>query len=121
MGKRIVWLGSTQNDLTDASELVRQTMGGALRAVQEGGKSDDATPMKGPLRDVMEVREDDEAGTHRLMYTVEIGENVYVLDFFKKKSKKGIATPQADLDRIAARLKIARQHAASLKDETRHG
>jgi phage-related protein len=74
-------------------------MGGALRAAQEGETSGDATPMKGALRDVIEVREDDEAGTHRLMYTVEI--------------------PQADLNRIAGRLKTARRHAASLKDASR--
>jgi phage-related protein len=115
MGKRIFWLGSTQGDLSVASEPVRTTMGGALRAAQEGGKSDDATKMKGNLSDVIEVRENDEAGTHRLMYTVEIGESVYVLDFFQKKSKKGIATPKADLDRILSRLKQAREHASTLK------
>jgi phage-related protein len=119
MGKLIFWLGSTQSDLTAASEPVRRTMGGALRAAQEGGMSADATPMKGNLRGVIEVREDDEAGTYRLMYTVEIGENVYVLDFFQKKSKRGVATPQADLNRIALRLKAAQQHAVSQKDAAR--
>lgn len=33
---------------------------------------------------------------------------VYVLDAFKKKSKSGKATPKADLDRIAERLKAAK-------------
>jgi phage-related protein len=117
VSKRIVWLGSTQDELTAASEGVRETMGGALRAAQEGGKSDDAVPMKGNLRDVMEVREDDEAGTWRGMYTVEIDDAVYVLDFFQKKSIKGIATPQVDLDRIEARLKQARRMGAEAKKE----
>jgi len=40
----------------------------------------------------MEVRDDDEAGTYRLMYTTKIGANVFVLDFFQKKSKSGTAT-----------------------------
>ena len=93
------------------------TMGGALRAAQEGSKSDDATPMKGNLRDVMEVREDDEAGTWRCMYTVEIDDTVYVLDFFKKRSTKGIATPQVDLDRIESRMKYAHRLAAEAKKE----
>jgi len=34
----------------------------------------------------LEVRENDEAGTHRLMYTVSLGDAVYVLDFFQKKA-----------------------------------
>jgi phage-related protein len=114
VSKRLFWLASTQDDLTAASEPVRRTMGGALRAAQDGTSSDAATPMKGNLSEVMEVREDDESGTYRLMYTVKIGDDVYVLDFFQKKSVKGIATPQADLNRIAGRLKAARRHAESV-------
>lgn len=79
-------------------------MGFAIRAAQEGSKSADASPLKGALREVVEVRENDEAGTHRLMYTVSLGDAVYVLDFFQKKSKSGIATPKIDVDRITERL-----------------
>ena len=86
-------------------------MGAALRAAQEGSRSEDATPMKGDLRDVMEIRETDNSGAHRLMYTIEIGDDVFVLDFFQKKSKRGIATPKADLDRIGKRLVRAREFA----------
>jgi len=35
---------------------------------------------------------------------------IYVLHAFQKKSKKGIATPQRDIDLIKARLKRAEQH-----------
>jgi phage-related protein len=111
--KRIVWLGTTLADLGQASEKVRDTMGGALRAAQEGGSTDDVVRLRDHLREVMEVREDDEVGTHRLMYTVVIDDNVYVLDFFQKKSKSGIATPKADLDRIAQRLAQAKRLAAA--------
>jgi len=34
---------------------------------------------------------------------------VYVLHVFQKKSKKGIATPKAEIDLIKARLKFAEQ------------
>lgn len=105
----LIWMGTTQSDLTAASEEVRKTMGGAIRAAQQGGKSDSATPMQGDLRDVMEVSESDESGTYRLMYTTKIGDHIFVLDFFQKKSKSGIATPQADLNRILLRLKRARE------------
>jgi phage-related protein len=63
------------------------------------------------------VRESDNAGTWRLMYTVKIADDVYVLDFFQKKSTKGISTPQVDLDRIEARLKQAQHIAATAKRE----
>ena len=110
-GKRLFWLGTTRSDLAAASDRVRKTMGAALRAAQEGTMSEDATPMKGNLRGVIEVRETDNAGTHRLMYTSEIGDDIFVLDFFQKKSKHGITTPKANLDRVGKRLARAREFA----------
>lgn len=108
-----VWVGSTRRDLMRAPEWVRKTMGGAIRIAQQGGKSDLARPMQGQLRDVMEVRQGDDAGTYRLMYTTKIGDALFILDFFQKKSKFRNATPQIDLDRIRNRLKKAREiHAA---------
>ncbi|GMR18406.1 MAG: hypothetical protein BMS9Abin33_0817 [Gammaproteobacteria bacterium] len=43
----------------------------------------------------------------RAVYTVKFEGYVYVLHCFQKKSKKGIATPKPDMDRIRARLKDA--------------
>jgi len=45
--------------------------------------------------------------TFRAVYTVRLGERVFVLHAFQKKSKRGIATPQADIDLIKRRLKLA--------------
>ena len=45
--------------------------------------------------------------TFRAMYTTKIGESVFVLRVFKKKSTQGIATPQKDLDLIERCLKEA--------------
>jgi phage-related protein len=53
----------------------------------------------------LEVVEDYDKDTYRCMYTVKYGDRVYVLHAFQKKSKKGIATPHADLDVIDSRLK----------------
>ena len=56
---------------------------------------------------VVEVSVDDRDGTYRSIYTVQFRAFVYVLHVFQKKSKRGIATPQADIDLIRKRLKIA--------------
>lgn len=45
-------------------------------------------------------------------------EAVYVLHAFKKKSKRGIATPKSDIDLIKRRLKDAMSdHAERFKEE----
>jgi phage-related protein len=41
----------------------------------------------------------------RAIYAVQIGEDIWVIDAFQKKSKSGIRTPQMDVDRIKERLK----------------
>lgn len=42
------------------------------------------------------------------MCTVSIGESLYVIHAFQKKSKAGIATPMAEMDLIRRRLKQLR-------------
>lgn len=76
---------------------------------QLGDTHHHAKPMKRQLREVIEVTENDEAGTYRAMYTVKLGENVYCLTAFQKRSKSGTETPKADIERIEARLKIAKK------------
>jgi len=65
--------------------------------------------MKGSLRTVMEIVSDFDGNTFRAMYTTRIGDDVYVLHAFQKKSKKGMATPKQELDVIESRLKAARR------------
>lgn len=91
-------------------EDVKDELGYALGVAQLGGKAQSANPMKGNLREVMEIISDDAGNAYRAMYTVQLKSRVYVLDVFQKKSKSGIATPKGDLARILQRLKDAKQH-----------
>src|ERR1039457_5121178 len=57
---------------------------------------------------VMEIVACDASGTYRAIYTVSIGESIYVLHAFQKKSKAGIATPKSEMELIRLRLKQLR-------------
>jgi len=46
----------------------------------------------------------------KLASTVRFASAIYVLHAFKKKSKRGIQTPQHDIDLIRQRLKAAEAH-----------
>ncbi len=52
----------------------------------------------------MEIVERDRSGTYRAVYTAQLGDAIYVLHVFQKKSKRGIATPKQDIDLIRRRL-----------------
>jgi phage-related protein len=55
----------------------------------------------------LEVVSDYRGDTFRAVYTVRLANRVLVLHAFQKKSKHGIATPQADVELIRRRLRRA--------------
>jgi len=57
----------------------------------------------------LEAVEDFDKNTYRAVYKVQLGDVVYVLHVFQKKSKSGKATPKVDIDLIKSRLKLAKQ------------
>ncbi len=66
-----------------------------------------AKPLKGLGPGVLEIVSDHRGNTFRAVYTVRLGERVFVLHAFQKKSKHGIATPQGEIDLVKRRLKLA--------------
>ena len=109
--KEIDWIGSSKKDVIACPEEVKDAIGYALELAQRGLMARKAERMKGDLRNVLELRVSDKTGdsTFRATYTTTIGDVVYVLDVFKKKSKMGSETPKPDLDRIRARLRMAQE------------
>lgn len=92
---------------------MKDVFGFALHVAQLGEKHPDAKPLKGfGGAGVLEVRANAgvDGSTYRAVYTVRLPRAVYVLHVFQKKSKSGIATPQRELDKIGARLKLATRH-----------
>lgn len=108
--KSLVWVGSSLKDLREFPEAVKDEMGFALYEAQCGLKPLDAKPLKGfGGANVLEIVSDYQTDTYRAVYTVRFGERVYVLHAFQKKSRKGIATSQSDIELIKRRLKQAEE------------
>jgi len=108
--KPVRWVGSSKADLSAFPEDVRRRVGGALWEAQTGRKAPYAKPLKGfGGAGVLEIVDDFDGDTFRAVYTVRFAKVVYVLHAFQKKSKRGIATPRAELDLIGRRLRQARE------------
>ncbi len=83
-------------------------MGYALYLAQAGGKHPDAKPLRGfGGAGVLEVVDDFDGDTYRAVYTVKFKGAVFALHAFQKKSRKGTATAQRDLERVRQRLGCA--------------
>jgi phage-related protein len=95
---------------------VMDLFGFALYLAQDGRKHERAKPLRGfGSAGVLEVVEDWERSTYRAVYTVRFEGAVFVLHVFQKKSKRGAATPKADIDLIRERLRVAEQIAKELQ------
>jgi phage-related protein len=109
--KPVEWVASSRDDLREFPKDVRRVMGQAIDDAQHGGEHPSAKGLRGfGGRGVLEVVDDFDGDTYRAVYTVKFAGVIYVLHAFQKKSKKGIATPQRDIDLIKARLKRAEEH-----------
>lgn len=84
---------------------VQEQMTTALRIAARAEKADKAKPMKGLGTGVFEIALAYRGKAYRAVYTVQIGEDVWVVHAFQKKSTQGIKTPKREIDLIRARLK----------------
>lgn len=105
--KKIIWIGDSRDVLCDFPEEVKDIVGYALHKAQEGLFPKNAKPLIGFKPAVMEIVTPHDKNAYRTVYTTKIGDTVYVLHCFQKKSTQGIKTPKHEIDLIQQRLKEA--------------
>src|SRR5436309_454442 len=106
--KPVLWVASSKKALKAFPRTVCGSFGFALWQAQCGERPGNAKVLKGfGGGGVLELIEDDEAGTYRAVYTVRFAEAIIVLHAFQKKSKTGIRTPRHEIELIRRRLKSA--------------
>lgn len=101
----ISWLKAALREFDSFPDDVRRAVARALTVAAEGEKADKAKPFKAVEGGVFEIALKHRGNAYRVIYAVQMGEAIWVIDAFQKKSKSGIKTPQVDVDRIGERLK----------------
>ena len=106
--KNVTWIADSRSNVKSFPAGVQDDIGYALYAAQMGERGVKAKPLHGLGGQVMEIAVYDFSGAYRAVYTVSIGESIYVIHAFQKKSRAGIATPKSEMDLIRQRLKQLR-------------
>jgi len=115
----LFWVASSKRDYREFPARVQHALGFELFLAQTGQHPPSAKPLKGFGSGTVELVEDFDGNAYRAVYTVRFNEAVYVLHAFTKKSKRGIKTPQRDIDLIKRRLKDAEHdHAQRFEKES---
>jgi phage-related protein len=100
--KSVSFLGDSLEALRAFPAAARQRAGYQLDRVQRGLAPDDWKPMSTVGRGVREIRVRDEAGAFRVIYLATVGETVYVLHCFRKRTAR---TSRSDIAVATARFK----------------
>lgn len=77
----------------------------ALTIAAEGGKADIAKPMHGLGSGVFEIALAFRGDAFRVVYAVQLADEIWVLHAFQKRSTQGIGTPKREIDLVKNRLK----------------
>ena len=101
----VSWIRGALKDFEGFPECVRSMCLAALTIVAEGGKPDIAKPLRGFGSGVFEIALRFRGDAFRVVYAVQLDQDVWVVHAFQKKSKQGIRTPKAEVDLIRDRLK----------------
>ena len=105
----LVWMGNPRKSIQDFPEGSQKLLGDELQLIQFGGMPKDAKPFKGISSGVLEIALRYSTDAYRVVLAVQLGERIYVLHAFQKKSKKGIETPKRDVDLIRKRYAEAKE------------
>lgn len=100
--KDVKFVGSALDDLRAFPKSPRQDMGRQINRIQQGNEPLDWKPIKSVGPGVREIRIRDEGNNYRCMYVTNLGQSVYVLHVFMKKSQK---TLSKDIEIAKSRFK----------------
>lgn len=101
----ISWIRAALKDFETFPEQARTICLSALTIAAEGGKADIAKPLHGLGSGVFEIALPFNGDAFRVVYTVQIGDEIWVIHAFQKKSTRGSKTPTRELDLVKDRLR----------------
>jgi phage-related protein len=103
--RSISWIRAALREFEAFPEGAKSICLATLTIAAEGGKADVAKPMRGLGPGVFEIALAFRGDAFRVVYALQVGDEIWVVHAFQKKSTQGVKTPQREIDLIKDRLK----------------
>jgi phage-related protein len=103
--RAISWIKAARKDFEDFPPAAQIEGLRALTVAADGSKADNVKLLKGFGSGVMEIVLRHRGDAFRVIYTLQIGADVWVVHAFQKKSTQGIKTPRHEIDLVHDRIK----------------
>lgn len=114
----VVWEGDCLEVVRTFPKAVREDLGAEIRRLQLGVRPLSSRPMPSVGARVYELRQMDDRGWYRVIYLGKLGDRLYMLHGFMKKSAK---TSRNDLQIASTRLKAVRARILEEKRDAKKG
>lgn len=101
----ISWIRPALKDFESFPDNAQSIFLTALTIAAEGGKADIAKPMHGLGSGVFEIALAFRGDAFRVVYAVQLADEIWVIHAFQKKSKHGIKTPKHEVELVQDRLR----------------
>jgi phage-related protein len=101
----ISWLKGALKDFRSFPLPAQQKAARGLTQIAEGDTPEIAKPMNGLGVGVWELAIKERGDAFRVIYALQLDDDVWVVHAFQKKSTSGIATPKREIDVVRERIK----------------
>jgi len=101
----VSWISAALKEFEKFPEGAKSICLTTLTIAAEGGKADVAKPMHGLGSGVFEIALRFRGDAFRVVYAVQVANEIWVVHAFQKKSTHGIKTLQREIDLVKDRLK----------------
>ena len=105
----ISWIRAAQKDFGGFPIEAQDAVWDSLEVVATGARPDSAKPLTGLGSGVWELPIKVRGDAWRVVYALQLGDNVWVVHAFQKKSKRGIATPRHEIELVQTRIKSLKE------------
>jgi phage-related protein len=103
--RTISWIRAARKDFEAFPARAIDRALDALTIIADGGTPDLAKPLTGLGAGVWELAIRERGDAYRVVYALQLGEDIWVVHAFQKKSTKGISTPRHEIDLVRDRIK----------------
>ena len=101
----VSWITPARKAFEAFPQGAREVFLDALTVAAEGGMAAVAKPMKGLGSGVFEIAVPYRGNAFRVVYAVQLGDELWVIHAFQKKSAQGIKTSRHEIELVQDRLK----------------
>jgi phage-related protein len=103
--RSVSWIKAALREFGKFPERAQSICRTALTIAAEGGKADIAKAMVGMGSGIFEIALAFRGDAFRIIYAVQIGDDIWVVHAFQKKSTQWIKTPEREIELARERIK----------------